>query len=216
MYIILLIILTFILFKALFSSFGFIPAENKNKKNEALDNFIKKLSMTSGGVKTNQNSNPLEEMYNNYVKRLKNVSNADNKTPTNNSFDEKTFIKSAERAVVAVLEAFSQKKFDILENLLARGMLNTFKENVQKAEVDGFSYKTVVISFENSTILKKNLDSEAKTVKVKFLMKQINYVENKEGDVVSGSKSKVEDIVEEWTFVQSDVKENYWLLKSID
>ena len=43
-------------------------------------------------------------------------------------------------------------------------------------------------------------------------MEQMNYVEDKDGNVINGSREKVDNIEEIWTFIKKD---QMWLLDSI-
>lgn len=216
MYIIILLILTIILFKILFNNFGFLPPNSidNEKKNEAINKFINNLSSTKNtdGVKNNDKK-IFEDIYNNYVHKIKNVSNKN--MPNKEVFNDDVFIKSAEKAVVMVLEAFTEKKFDILKRMLTKEMLIVFENNIKKAEINNYNYKTVIVSFEKVLIVEKDLVQQ-NIVKVNLNMKQINYIEDNEGNIISGSKDKIKDVSENWTFIRSDIDRNFWLLKSIN
>jgi predicted lipid-binding transport protein (Tim44 family) len=209
-----LLIITVILFKILFNNFGLLSTENKKERDDAIENFINNLSSKTNTVKAKK---PFENIYSSCARKMKNVSN-EKKDKTVDNFNEGAFIKSAEKAVVMILDAFSQKRTEILEKMLTENMLNIFKKNIQEAEINNFSYKTVVISFNEPIILDKNMDgtAENKTIKIRFLMKQINYIEDNDGNVLSGSKDKIESVSEDWTFIQQNTEIKTWLLKSVE
>jgi predicted lipid-binding transport protein (Tim44 family) len=47
-------------------------------------------------------------------------------------------------------------------------------------------------------------------------MKQINYIEGNDGSILFGSKDKIENISENWTFIQKSGETGIWLLKSVE
>ncbi len=215
MYILVLLLMTVLIFKILFNNFGFMPNGEDKKKDEAINCFIKNIS--SNSTKTTQNtinSNNkkfFENIYENYTNRIKNISNKNNKKE---GFDEELFKKTSEKAVITILDAFNNKDLKILEQMLTKDMLAIFNKNIKEMEEKQINYKTVVISFDEISILEKNFESNPNCIKVALKMKQINYAEDNEKNVVLGSKDKVGDIGEIWTFVKTD--NNYWLLNFIN
>lgn len=207
--------MTALIFKILFSNFGFMPSSEDKKKDEAINCFIKNVS--SSNTKPNKSKlssndkNFLENMYKDYTNRIKNISSKNKKKE---EFNEELFKKTSEKAVVTILDAFNKKDFKILEQMLTKQMLEVFNKNIKEAEEKGFNYRTVVICFDEINILEKDFENMPNSIKLNLKMKQINYAEDNESNLVLGSKDKITTVAENWTFVKND--NNYWLLKSIN
>ncbi len=207
--------MTALIFKILFNNFGFMPNGEDKKKDEAINCFIKNIS--SNNTKSTQsvinpnNKKFFENIYENYTNRIKNISNKNNKKE---EFNEELFKKTAEKAAVTILDAFNNKDLKILEQMLTKNMLEIFNKNIKEAEENKINYKTVIVSFDEINILEKNFESNPNYIEMGFKMKQINYAEDNENNVVLGSKDRIDIIIENWTFIKTN--NNYWLLNSIN
>ena len=84
-------------------------------------------------------------------------------------------------------------------------------EQILQNKEKEIKYKTVIISIKNKEILDV-LNYDTKVI-LKLNMEQVNYVEDKDGNVISGSKDKIDNIEETWTFIKKD---QMWLLDSIE
>ena len=89
-------------------------------------------------------------------------------------------------------------------------MYEIFEKQILQNREKEIKYKTIIISIKNKEILDvSNCDTK---VVLKLEMEQMNYVEDKDGNVINGSREKVDNIEEIWTFVKKD---QMWLLDSI-
>ena len=219
MYILLLLLLTLLVFKTLFSSFGMTTNDDKNR---AINDFVKKISTNNaidGEVVNNQKpekttklpddiKNNLSNIYKSYVNNKKSTEqNIENKPEV---FNRELFLKSSEKAVVSILNYFSEENLDYLKMLLTEDMYKIFERQILQNKEKEIKYKTVVISVKNKEILDV-LNYDTKVV-LRLNMEQVNYVEDKEGNVINGSKDKIDNIEETWTFIKKD---QMWLLDSI-
>ncbi|MDR1425583.1 MAG: 39S ribosomal protein L45 [Rickettsiales bacterium] len=227
----LLLILTVLLYGILFSSFGFpMGLDRRNyeettgsssgdfphggeegqhmKKAIADDEKDQKLSGENqvGGIHDSYAAWPLAR---------------DKKTKLTENriiFDETLFMKLGESMIVAVLEAFSSKRLDILENLLADDFFRAMAEKIESLDEHVF-YRTVVVSFDEKILERKTehrVVEMGERLTLRVTMNQINYVENEDGTILSGSKSTIEKISEVWTFVfpGSQKGRQCWLVES--
>ena len=211
MYILFLLFLTILVFSTLFKSFGFTMNQ---EKEQAVKNFVNKISsdntvdgqivrkegIFSNDTKEKTNVNNLKTIYNNYTNKKNAV------------FDKELFLKSSEKAVTIILDYFSNENLDFLKNLLTDNMYKTFEKHINENKENKIRYKTVVLSIVSKEIV-DIADYDTK-IRVKFSMEQFNYVEDYDGNLISGSKDKVQNISEIWTFVKS--QNNMWLLNSIE
>lgn len=220
MYILLLLLLTLLIFKTLFNSFGVTTTDDRDR---AIKDFVKKISPTkentiNGEIVNNKKEknklpddikNNLSNIYKNYINKKNNPIEeiAKNKQE---SFNKELFLKSSEKAVVSILNYFSEENLNYLKMLLTENMYEIFERQILQNKEKEIKYKTIIISIKNKEILDiSNCDTK---VVLKLAMEQMNYIEDKEGNVIGGSKEKVDNIEEIWTFIKKD---QMWLLDSI-
>lgn len=221
MYILLLLLLTLLIFKTLFNSFGVTTTDDRDR---AIKDFVKKISPTeentiNGEVVNNKKEknklpddikNNLSNIYKNYINKKNNNSTEDIIENAQESFNRELFLKSSEKAVVSILNYFSEENLNYLKMLLTENMYEIFEKQILQNREKEIKYKTIIISIKNKEILDvSNCDTK---VVLKLEMEQMNYVEDKDGNVINGSREKVNNIEEIWTFVKKD---QMWLLDSI-
>ena len=215
MYIVFLLILTVILFKTLFSTFGFTTMQDINKRDEAIKKFIGNMSTDSKSKENKQSKEEdiifFKDIYKNYTEKQEETKKQDNVTV----FDEQKFLKLSEKAVVAILNSFSTNKLEELKELLTPKMFEVFEKNILENQKQDMFCKTVIVSVNEKNILEKVISDCFSSVKLSLKMQQINYIENTKGEVISGSKDIVNDIKEVWTFTKTS-NDKYWLLDSIE
>lgn len=222
MTIVVLLILVIFIYKLLFSNFGLTSDDEKRKQNDIANNFIKNVTNTANSNndgKTKKkvvvlgNIEEFNKIYKNYLNRTNKQKKADGKV----EFDESKFLKSAEKAIAMVMDAFSEKRLDVLEKMLTKDLFQIFKKRIENSE--DLIYKAVVIAITDKTIESKIFNKRNKAITLKVTMDQINYVENTQGELISGSRDKTIRFTELWTFIQNqskDLADDIWLLKSID
>lgn len=217
MYIIFLLIITLFLFKMLFNTFGFTTMQDANKRDEAIKKFIKNVSYKEDtNTKETQHKDKNEDdlqffknIYNNYADKKEETQKQED------TFDEAKFLKLSEKAIVAILNSFSNNNLEELKNLLSNKMFVTFEKNILENQQNNMFCKTVIVSINEKTILEKVISDCFSSIKLSLKMQQINYIEDNNNEVISGSKDKVNNIDEIWTFVKTN-ESKYWLLGSIE
>ena len=218
MNIIILLIAVIFVYKLLFSNFGLTSDEEKRKQNNVANNFIKNVTNTE----PNNNSKKVivfgdieefNKIYKNYINRVSKQKTLQDK----DEFDENKFLKSAEKVVGMVMDAFSEKRLDVLEKMLTTDLFQIFKKKIENS-VD-IIYKSVIVAVTDKKIESKILDKKNKENTVRINTDQINYIENTQGEIINGSKDKIVKVEELWTFVKDQTKNqenDVWLLKSIN
>lgn len=218
MNIIILLIAVIFVYKLLFSNFGLTSDEEKRKQNNVANNFIKNVTNTE----PNNNSKKVivfgdieefNKIYKNYINRVSKQKTLQDK----DEFDENKFLKSAEKVAGMVIDAFSEKRLDVLEKMLTTDLFQIFKKKIENS-VD-IIYKSVIVAVTDKKIESKILDKKNKEITVRINTDQINYIENTQGEIINGSKDKIVKVEELWTFVKDQTKNqenDAWLLKSIN
>lgn len=219
MYTIFLLVITLVLFKMLFNTFGFTTTQDVNKRDEAIKQFIKNASYKENINKNekeaenkSKNENDLQffkNIYNNYTNKKEETQKQEN------TFDEAKFLKLSEKAVVAILNSFSNNNLEELKSLLSNKIFTVFEKNILNNQQNNMFCKTVIVSINEKIILEKTISDCFSSVKLSLKMQQINYIEDNNKEVISGSKDKVNNINEVWTFTKTN-ENKYWLLDSIE
>ena len=219
MYLLILLFLTLLVFGTLFKSFGFTMGPEKERavkdfvnkmSNNTVDGQVVKKNTPFTGEETVKNNlkeekdDFLTKMYENYINKKKST--------TVNTFNKDLFLKSSEKAVVTILEYFSSENLEFLKNLLTDNMYTIFEKQINTNKANNVKYKTIVLSIDQKDIC--DISEYDTKIKVKFSMKQFNYVEDNEGNLIRGSKDIPQDINEIWTFIKGN--NNMWLLNSIE
>ncbi|MDR1494845.1 MAG: TIM44-like domain-containing protein [Rickettsiales bacterium] len=227
MVILVLLILTAFLYGILFSNFGFLPGIGRGKREKAAKNLSKKTPTTGGGwpcgAVEKDNREPIwggicgQNCEGHRVDAVTDKVNAAEKGKIR--FDEILFLKLSEALIVAVAEAFSEKRFDLLRNMLTDDLFRAVEEKINSRE-GHVSYKTVVVSFDEKVLEEKQADEYIRTnmvVNMRVLMNQINYMEDQNNNIVYGSKNAIEKVSEIWKFVldTEGKSQGRWLVKSI-
>lgn len=225
MYILILLIVTILVFKSLFNTFGFTTTQDINKKEQAIEKFFNKIAEDQNvNLKQIDNSNKtnnediifFNNIYNKYKGKTQQIKQNDITSHINNIFIEEKFLKSSEKVVVTILNSFSENKLDVLEGLLTKKMFNIFKENILNNLKKNIFCKTVIVSIDDKKIIDKQTDTYPNKISLLLTTKQINYIENSSSEIISGSKSKINEIKETWHFVKENGNSEYWLLDSIE
>ena len=212
MYSIILLLLVVVIFKILFKTFGYINDEEARRKNEAIKTFLNLYN--SGKLQRDMD----DEKSANDTKVIISVSNNSDNNKNFNSiinFDDKIFLKIVEKIIVNFIEFFNDKKLNEIKNMCSESLFNNLSANMKNLTDDGKEFKTTIINFKDKQILEKDFNSYNKYVKIKITTDQINYI--KQGDnIINGYDNKVQSVSEVWKFVCDDVKNNVWLIDSID
>ncbi|MBR2141051.1 MAG: Tim44 domain-containing protein [Rickettsiales bacterium] len=213
MYIFLLLVVTILVFRVLFRKFGFTTTQDAMEKDEAIRRFIKEIDGNEVKGYSNESGGEdikfFREIYSNYSKK--------NKTEKGkvNIFDDEIFLKLSEKAIVSILDAFSRNDMQTLKELLSPEMYSVFEKNILKNKQNDMFCKTVIVSIVDKKILNKTIGGGYNSISLLVDTQQINYIENSNGEVISGSKNRINKVKEVWNFVKTD-NDNYWLLNSIE
>lgn len=201
--------------------------DNDNIRQKTLEEFFKNKIDEANKAKTSQQTSDAKIIditdqitKNNKSTEFKlNIDVADNvkKELEKINFNEDKFLKGAENAVEMINDSFSNKDLETLKELLTTQIYNNFKKQIDELNNQNRILKSSLISFlsnkiDNIVVKNKNIN-----IDVLFEMEQINFVEDKDGNIVMGSKKKIQKVKEKWTFEKkTGDKTNFWLIKNIE
>lgn len=201
--------------------------DNDNIRQKTLEEFFKNKIDEANKAKTSQQTNNAQIIditdqitKNNKLTEFKlNIDAADNvkKELEKINFNEDKFLKGAENAVEMINDSFSNKDLETLKELLTAQVYNNFKKQIDELNNQGRILKSSLISFLSNKI--DNIVVKNKNINIDVLleMEQINFVEDKDGNIIMGSKKKIQKVKEKWTFEKkTGDKTNFWLIKNIE
>lgn len=110
------------------------------------------------------------------------------------------FVTGVKSSFEMIIKAFASGDLDTLKTLLADNIYKGFEGviNVRKAQEKTLT--TNVISIEKSEIISAAMFENFASIVVKITSKQINYVSDKNGQIVEGNKYEISELNDVWTF----------------
>jgi predicted lipid-binding transport protein (Tim44 family) len=115
-------------------------------------------------------------------------------------FSLKKFAVGAVGAFELVIEGFAAKKREALQFLLSKEIYDNFSSEIDKREQEGIEASSSVVAMKEPEIMDIEVKNNVCHVVVKFISEQINFLKNKAGDVIDGSKTQIEHVTDIWTF----------------
>ena len=196
MYILILLLIVVVIFKFLFSNFGNLNERDINERDKILDQLSR--MMNNGGQ-------------NEII--IKDVSANDNVDDEREIDINNELINTAKKVVETVNLALSNNDEKVLSELLTKDLFMIFKKNIDENVINNRVFKTIVVSFEDVVISSINMNS----MNVKVVMNQINYIQDSNSNFLSGDKSKIVKVVENWEFVKNTDRTGLvpWLINNI-
>lgn len=133
------------------------------------------------------------------------------------NFDQNKFLIGAENVVEIVNDAFSDNDLQALEKMLSKALFENFEKQIIKLREKSRKLKTSIVGIHNKKIDAIVVMNDIISIDVIFDMEQINFVEDSVGKIVMGSRKKINEITEKWSFLRSvNSKENFWIVKNIE
>lgn len=112
------------------------------------------------------------------------------------------FVKGASLGFETVIDAFSKGDKQILQNLLSEDLYNKFVAAIDDRNESGKLLNVNIISLSQPVFKEAVIDGNNVKVVVNFASRQIIYSTNQDGNVVDGSKERIIDVSDNWTFAK--------------
>ncbi len=129
--------------------------------------------------------------------------------------DADFFLKGAKYAFDLIIKAFSQGDLINLKLLLADKIYQDFEAAINQRKSQEKILITNIIALEKAEIVAASLFENNATISVKFISKQINYVVNKEGNIIDGKKDEINQLTDIWVFKKDLLSSNpNWLVSA--
>lgn len=123
------------------------------------------------------------------------------------SFTLKEFKEGSAGAFEMVIEGFAKGKNDALKFLLSKELYKDFEKEITKREKKELEAVSSVVSMGDPEIIDIEFKGSVCQVMVKFVSEQINFIKDKAGEIIEGSKSQIDHVTDVWTF-ERDLKSN--------
>lgn len=117
-------------------------------------------------------------------------------------FDPDHFVKGARMAYEMVVTAFADGDRQTLRNLLAPDVFDGFIAAIAERETRGEKAELTFVGLNEAKIVGAELEGRIAKVTVRFAAELISCTKNRDGAVVEGDPSEVQNIRDIWTFAR--------------
>jgi predicted lipid-binding transport protein (Tim44 family) len=118
------------------------------------------------------------------------------------SFAIRPFMDGAKAAYEMIIGAFAAGNRQVLENLLAKDVYDSFSTAITEREKRGEKVETTFVSFDKAVIEDAELTGAAAQITLRYAAQIITTTRDKDGAVIDGSADKVIGINDIWTFTR--------------
>ncbi|MBF0268088.1 MAG: Tim44 domain-containing protein [Alphaproteobacteria bacterium] len=118
------------------------------------------------------------------------------------SFDPKSFLEGAKGAFDMIVTAYAKGDGKTLKTLLAPHVFKDFSSAIEARAKEGQTLVSELVGVISSTVDNARLDGTQAHVTVRFVSEQVNALKDKSGAVIDGDPTKVERVVDIWTFTR--------------
>lgn len=115
-------------------------------------------------------------------------------------FSPTEFIAGAKMAFEWVVLAFSKGDRDKLRMLLSDERYKEFTREIDANMQAGKQQETTLVAINAADILEAALVGSKAQITLQFATEQISVVRDKDGNIISGDASAIENVVDTWTF----------------
>ena len=116
------------------------------------------------------------------------------------NIDHHFFLKGAKMTFEIVINNFASGNLEEIKNLVCPSIFEGFNKIVQKRQQDKQNLVTNLISIDEVSIVAASYSGDLANIVVKFSSKQINYIQDNNNSIISGSKDQILNITDNWAF----------------
>ncbi|ATQ68665.1 MULTISPECIES: Tim44/TimA family putative adaptor protein [Methylosinus] len=117
-------------------------------------------------------------------------------------FDAKNFLEGAKKAYELVVESFAKGDREMLRNLLANDVYDSFAKAIAAREQRGESAEARVVAIETASVEDAQVERGRAQVAIRFVVKLISARRDSAGEVIEGDVERPIDITDLWTFAR--------------
>lgn len=116
------------------------------------------------------------------------------------SFDLDGFLQGAKAAFAMIVEAYAKGDKDGLRPLLAPDVFQRFATAMDDRSRRGETLATELVATRSAELAAAGMSGSRARLTVRFESEQINVTRNTAGDIVDGDSSRIDQVVDLWTF----------------
>jgi predicted lipid-binding transport protein (Tim44 family) len=121
---------------------------------------------------------------------------------TDRSFDKEQFLKGARAAYEMILTAFAAGDRGTLKPLLSDEVFAAFNTVITAREAAGHQASLTLVGFSEVKIIAAALKVSTAEITLAFSSRLISATTTKDGSIVEGDASAVQDVTDVWTFTR--------------
>ncbi len=207
--IIILAIITAVIFYRLNKSLGTIDEDEKREihkklleRKKQIEEILERAQKSANNPATQNekiigskstSQKEFDEINSATQENLKNIFNSCNIT-------YEFFINGAKMAFEMVINAFSKNDFDTLKILLSEKIYQGFEVAINQRQSQNHTLITNLISINKTEIISAILLEKQASITVKIISSQINYITDKNQNIINGKKDEIHETIDIWTF----------------
>lgn len=125
------------------------------------------------------------------------------------------FINGAKSAFEMVIKSFAGGDVENLKMLLSENILSGFVSAINQRKAEQKTITTNLISINESKIISAMMIDNMASIVVRFTSKQINYISDKDGNILEGRKDGIGEVIDTWTFRRDVTSPNpNWIISA--
>jgi predicted lipid-binding transport protein (Tim44 family) len=118
------------------------------------------------------------------------------------TFALQPFLAGAKSAYEIIVTSFADADRQVLQNLLAKDVFDSFAAALAEREKRGEKVETTFVAIDNASVVDAELRSRIAEITLRFSAQLITATRDKDGAVIEGSPDKVIEINDTWTFAR--------------
>lgn len=127
------------------------------------------------------------------------------------------FLEGAKAAFEIILNAFAANERSALKDLLSEKIYKQFTNEIDKRIANQISLSLTLVSLPLVKIKTIVLRNNKITIEVLYESQQINIIKDKNGNIIEGSASEIDNIEDVWTFEKEcNVDNRNWKLVKVN
>ncbi|GMO56524.1 MAG: hypothetical protein Ta2D_01580 [Rickettsiales bacterium] len=130
-------------------------------------------------------------------------------------FEKEEFLTGVDDAIDIVSDFLSKKEFDNLKSILSKELFDQFKARADDFEKQEKNLQSQVIQVLSKKIDSLKIEKDKLYIVVAVESEQINYIEDKNKNIILGSKKEKSIIKEKWVFKTDIKKECLWVIDNV-
>ncbi|MDR1032120.1 MAG: Tim44/TimA family putative adaptor protein [Holosporales bacterium] len=117
-------------------------------------------------------------------------------------FDKTSFLRGAEKALLAIDKAFNDGQENKLRQLLSGKILDSFLKSIQERKRRKETLESLLLSVKNAEVLDLSYVKNNVRASVLFELEQTKILKNQDGEIIDGDGEYVKTIKQTWHFEQ--------------